>query len=829
MSESHTLLPWSPESLRSPDRPHQTSLQSPPGLSPDPWIPVPLNSDNDPHSDGSIAAFPTSIRPGPPSSSSSTPEKIRRPTSLTYGPRAPTAKRRNVATGPWTPATPATPDYPTPWLSYPSFSDSGHEYLSLLPVGEDDQKSAENPPPLPQKDRTPNSSASTPALTADSDPPPKQTRMGAFEEPDRKLVILHAILCLAAYGVLHLVARIAQNRSLFWARVLVGAGCGGVGLVLSFNLLLLTQKMIEAAAWATIIHHSEEGGTGGLRIKDLEVMSRSSTSAWVAISVIWNRIRYLGIKRNVRRSYDDRPWILVVLFFLITMIFGGMLPFIFARIVNITTRIEHQTTQYREVSVVGDLSDQDVAKASSQMLAFADFVRTWTLAPFASGTEQARPVTFQYGNDTVYFAEPLLSQLMPGGHGLGTFDLNGTQTGMTDSDLMAEQNQGAQQPGVLLRYPRWGIRIHCEKLSDPTLNLVPYSTDSLTYVFIPRDFVKTLFTSFSLVPPAIVNTPFNPSAFLSTNDSLPAGVAASNLYSGAKFYSNGVAHSFFSDGFANHGSDGNGWTYLEVVLVRLNSSYTPVGHYPVINNVTVLDALGRPTNVGYDAAVCLSLYEPWIVETFNSSIGLPMSTRIVEKGNTISTEHSKGQKMLGKIIQGVTRTLSSTNRWPAYAVAHDNSVNQMIKDNGRDIWYVPNPTLVSFTDGAGPNGYTELSASHFADARAHADAANVLPFLAGSGAVVAHSYTDLTLASASIVDYQLCIVLIFVLVIGCIGGLFVPKLPFGIPRRGFTLYSWIAAFQGQELVGDAAGALDRKMDLEEIRRQVGDRKLKYNV
>lgn len=39
-------------------------------------------------------------------------------------------------------------------------------------------------------------------------------------------------------------------------------------------------------------------------------------------------------------------------------------------------------------------------------------------------------------------------------------------------------------------------------------------------------------------------------------------------------------------------------------------------------------------------------------------------------------------------------SLNSTGKFDAFAVAHDNSINQMVKDNGRDFWYVPS-NLVS--------------------------------------------------------------------------------------------------------------------------------------
>lgn len=66
-----------------------------------------------------------------------------------------------------------------------------------------------------------------------------------------------------------------------------------------------------------------------------------------------------------------------------------------------------------------------------------------------------------------------------------------------------------------------------------------------------------------------------------------------------------------------------------------------------------------------------------------------------------------------------------------------------------------------------------------------------------------------------------------VLAIGLIAGLFVPKLPLDVPRRGFELYSWLAAFQADELVGDTVNGLPKNMDLREIHDQLGDLKFRY--
>ena len=74
---------------------------------------------------------------------------------------------------------------------------------------------------------------------------------------------------------------------------------------------------------------------------------------------------------------------------------------------------------------------------------------------------------------------------------------------------------------------------------------------------------------------------------------------------------------------------------------------------------------------------------------------------------------------------------------------------------------------------------------------------NVLPFLVGSGHVVAQSYEDETLASVAYKQWQLISLPVIIWILGVIGELFVPALPFNVPRREFGVYSWLVLFQSQ--------------------------------
>ena len=116
------------------------------------------------------------------------------------------------------------------------------------------------------------------------------------------------------------------------------------------------------------------------------------------------------------------------------------------------------------------------------------------------------------------------------------------------------------------------------------------------------------------------------------------------------------------------------------MFVRLNTTYTPNGTFATLGKA-LPDATGKQTQIGYDAAICVETYQPWIVETYNSTDLLPLTTRIVSPGATIqdADEIPLGGRRVGGGLSGVGRTLNSTGKFPAFAVAHDNSVNQMVK------------------------------------------------------------------------------------------------------------------------------------------------------
>ncbi len=116
----------------------------------------------------------------------------------------------------------------------------------------------------------------------------------------------------------------------------------------------------------------------------------------------------------------------------------------------------------------------------------------------------------------------------------------------------------------------------------------------------------------------------------------------------------------------------------------------------------------------------------------------------------------------------------------------------------------------------------------FAQARARADATNVLPYFAGSADTLAYQYPDLVLAYAEIHTLYMVSLLITVLCVGVIAGFFVPTLPSHVPRRGFDVYSWLAAFRDNELIIDTDTKSIRKgMETKEMAKLMGDSRISY--
>ena len=124
-----------------------------------------------------------------------------------------------------------------------------------------------------------------------------------------------------------------------------------------------------------------------------------------------------------------------------------------------------------------------------------------------------------------------------------------------------------------------------------------------------------------------------------------------------------MAHSLDSLMGFNTSESGNGWVEIETVLVRLDSYWAPNASFHVWSKT--LHDIGR---VGYDAVVCVEMYEPWIVQIYNSSLGVPTTMAIVGKSATTDFEPDDGNR--GPHLDSYTRVLNSTDKSNAFFIRY---------------------------------------------------------------------------------------------------------------------------------------------------------------
>ena len=60
---------------------------------------------------------------------------------------------------------------------------------------------------------------------------------------------------------------------------------------------------------------------------------------------------------------SSRPWSFFITFYVILILAAAGLPFILGRVINISTRLEHQSETYAETTIWGDLSESDITAA----------------------------------------------------------------------------------------------------------------------------------------------------------------------------------------------------------------------------------------------------------------------------------------------------------------------------------------------------------------------------------------------------------------------------------------------------------------------------------
>jgi hypothetical protein len=123
---------------------------------------------------------------------------------------------------------------------------------------------------------------------------------------------------------------------------------------------------------------------------------------------------------------------------------------------------------------------------------------------------------------------------------------------------------------------------------------VPLSQSNFTYAYVPRDTILTLMSGLSLQ-----DVPFSwNKTFLQGQDQIPEEIDMSTIGLVGAWNDNGVgmygrngtivsndlnlAQSFYTYTI-DQGESGNGWVVLDVVMIRLNRTYTPNGSFPIFS------------------------------------------------------------------------------------------------------------------------------------------------------------------------------------------------------------------------------------------------------
>ncbi|KAG8722000.1 hypothetical protein FRC08_008096 [Ceratobasidium sp. 394] len=650
-----------------------------------------------------------------------------------------------------------------------------------------------------------------------------------FEPAPVLPLILHAILCVVSFPIIMFLIPAANGLPMFWTRLIAGSIYGVVGLTLGVSLLDLSRRGIEAALWATIIHESMDGD-GGVTLSQLDYHTANPDSPWAAILLLYRRLfKHRGTNRSRRKNYDSVPWSICIVLFLLTATVAACLVFAFGRVIDIYTRQVTQADLFREVPIIGDLSPGDLERAANLSSIIANFQYSWSLTPFSASAHLPKDRSFwiprQTGSnqtDAVHFAEVYTRQLINGGAGFGTYFPN--MTAVWANATTSGKLESTTAVGETIRWPRWGERTVCQTLNETGngIFLVPRSTQQRsTYVYVTRACLQGLLSFAEVTNPDLSQLPSVNLTELTAGDMpTPGEIAGQDIVIAGKWPDDGTSHQFRSYPL-DRGESGLGWTTIDLVLVRLNETYAPRGQF-----YQYADGQGNATartRIGYDGAICVQEIRSHFLDSYNNTAGLPTTLGFLYSGRDFNTT---GKKQEGPTLEGVQRGLNSTGKWIAFWNAHSNARNIMTKDNGRDFPYLPNPTVVSFSNGTEPNGYSFIKSDELEDVLGDVDSQHLLPYLVGSQAIVGHKYPDKTVAYVKVYLVWLIIALLVVLILGFVVAIFVPRLPLGLPRRDFGVFSWLAAIEGDSLVNLPMG-VGRLERLEELQRKAKNVPVRY--
>ncbi|KAF8749769.1 hypothetical protein RHS01_09824 [Rhizoctonia solani] len=614
--------------------------------------------------------------------------------------------------------------------------------------------------------------------------------MSHFEPTPVWPLVIHTALCVAAFPIVYWLCTAASGLALFWARAIVGAVTGVVGFTIGYNLIRLSRRGIDATAVpryrliGLILPMGDcypriHAPRWGCYTRTVERFRCESDKPLVChTALIPPNIQTQGHKEDSQAQLRAR--------------------FSTSPIFRTTDDLEkqRQLDRYVETMVAGDLSTEDVQRADAlSKAAYSNFNFTWSLIPFSSVGLLPMGRTFQIPRtehiphaahnvtDTIHIAETYADQLLPSGVGFGTFDEEGTDL---VGRLREGRDSGRDATGGIVRWPKWGIRVGCQVLEGLDRYLTPVSeVNNMTYLYVPKTALYSLFQSMDIAYPQI--PPVNLSALLEPGDPMPQGIVEAEIAVTSKWWQNGVAHSFKSAPFSN-GSQGTGWLQLEIVLTRLHEDYAPNSSFGAYATPDVLWPSGR---VGYDVAICVEEIRSWVVEAYNSTAGNPTTLRILHKGMDLNAPVYTRQNTTTS-EDGTQSGISSAGKFAAFGAAHDNSRNVMLKDNGRDFAYVPNPTTAPATrvhkTGRGKGSECDCQIGCSASAKLMQNYSDVAPGI--HSRYFCTSFTSRT------------------------------------PRRDFGVYSWLAAIEGDAIVGIPTG-VGRYEHLEELQRRGGEVKVRY--
>jgi hypothetical protein len=116
-----------------------------------------------------------------------------------------------------------------------------------------------------------------------------------------------------------------------------------------------------------------------------------------------------------------------------------------------------------------------------------------------------------------------------------------------------------------------------------------------------------------------------------------------------------------------------GWSSVEGFMVRLDQRFASKADFAVHKKVSVSDKWGSHSDidVGFDAIVCVQLYEPWVVEVYNSTSGGPKTLSVLGPGRIATDKEKVKERRRGSESQA-NHTLSSVGKFQAFEAARTN-------------------------------------------------------------------------------------------------------------------------------------------------------------